>query len=121
MSGIRSIQVESVHDLFETNQQLHNDDAPTESDDISYNYPANTEVAEIREYYHNVVYSIMGAQLANIEVCYMETDDTQVWEVVENRHADGTPVRISDLATISIPDWYEIDDFQLFLRFQYVM
>ena len=120
MNGIRSIRVEQTHDLYDSLQQLQNGGAPTESDELSYRCPVNTPVAEIRTFYNHAVSSIMGADLVNIEVSFMESDYVVVREVVEDRHEDGFHVTIEDLATLAEPDWQLDPDFELMLSFEYL-
>ena len=42
-------------------------------------------------------------------------------KVVEDRHEDGTPVTIEDLATLAVPDWDVIHHYELTMSFNYVI
>ena len=114
----RTIQTAQNHEIYDTHQQLQNGDL-TDEDDVMYSYRVNTPISEIRCYWQGIASSTVGADLVNIKVMYMRGHEYRD-EVVQDRHRDGRPVTIEDLARIDSPNWNNNPDFSLGLAFEYV-
>ena len=119
MSNMRIIEVAQEHKLYDTLQQLENDEDPTEDDLVFHNYRINTPISTIRCFWQHMVSSIAGADLVNIKVMYQRVNEFGD-EVVQDRHRDGRFVTIEDLATFSFPNCRNDPSFELCLTFEYV-
>ena len=119
MSERSYIRVEQTHELYDTYQQLNNNQNPTNSANISYNYDANTRISTIRCFWQNLVSSIAGANLVNIKVFSWRSNREHV---VQDSLEDGRPVTIENLVTFTLLYWRnDPDDFEIFMTFEYVM
>ena len=119
MSERSYIRVEQTHELYDTYQQLNNNQNPTNSANISYNYDANTRISTIRCFWQNLVSSIAGANLVNIKVFSWRSNREHV---VQDSLKDGRPVTIENLVTFTLLYWRnDPDDFEIFMTFEYVM
>ena len=117
MSDSRFIQVEQIHQLYDTYEDLYHEDA-TEGDIISHDYRANTPISAIRSYWQDVVSSAVGADLVNIRVMYMRPQNYR--NFIPTRRGDGRPVTVEDLVTLCLPSYLNDDGFTLLLVFKYV-
>ena len=134
MSPVSCIQIDIIHELYETHEHRDHQRLLKIEDHNRYKTSKryldfNIPFSAIRKMWQNVVSSDVGAHLVSVEVSrYTDLEELRnvVWEEFleeDENHEDGGPFTISDLASLTNPNWFQTgpDEFLIEMRFEYVM